>query len=665
MPLNLRLSAKKIKLILMPKILKFFPSLLIVLIFLFLFPKIVLAAEEFCSLTINPDPIFSNEEFSVKAKTNSKSNKFEAGMKPYKLILYHSTSPQAFPLGEMKLITSEPNADDYNTGENDPSECLEWNHNDEGERTSCKLTADQTDPGDQKDSWNMEGAESYKFGIQGPTIIQLFDKNNKFLCSKNTNVEATKIITAQVQQPLKDGEKLVISGVVKDHLQPVKGIGVKVTINEVAAPPTSTDESGSYIINTQDTKFFKLLNTREYRAVAKTTINGEDITGFAPFRVGEEPDSPDIIKPPDIYSRITLDQYHNEASKDYWSTTSLQVNSPPTGYVVLGSQGDILRDGKEKDGLIPLYDCLEGEDHYNSVDFAKCNKNGKAAKIGFIYKTERENTQALYNCEADGVKDRKSSVNKDCKDKKDADTIYSNKGVIGYSIKTITDCTPDSFSRNLPVKGSTTQFLSLFSRLQFNSYPDDVKEDVFNDTRNSEPVCIGVRDEFIFSLPVIGTEIDFGSLVCDLASVFGIQSSFCIQELRIGEKEQTFFLGNLTNTVYNAVMAPEASRTPTHKDLHDIKQSTGDETLGTLGGQLGGCSGVLNVDMPCMYVEPDKPSFVTEGGEDFDPTPTGDIFSRLCLMFNSNLPDGIVPPGFPPCPELKTYDPSTPSASIP
>ncbi len=603
-----------------------------------------------CILKINPNPIFSDKNFTLEARSTNNSAIFFSDRAPYSATITHSSPAKTESLGVMKMVRSDPNVDEESLGRNDPGECIEWNHDDEGKRTSCKTYAEDLDPGDREDSNALDNAGSFRFGVEGPVVIQVLDKNSNVICTKNTVIESAVKISVEVTDLENKDSPVVISGSVLDRLEPVKNKAVSITINDKTIT-VNTDEGGVFFSNDKIGAFFNLVDGREYLATAKVNINSQEESEGDSFNVGT-PIEKEEISPPNAFLRDSLSLYHNSLNKDYWSTSTEQA-TPQSPYTILGPQADLVKEAYGDENLVPLYDCLDGENHFTTTDFETCNKTSQVVRLGFIYKTEISNTLALYNCIGDNG-DSKVSTNEQCIDKEDATTIYENKGIIGYGLTQTKTCVP--LNRNAPVVSESTKYFSYFVRAQLLGFPSVIVEELKNNPKNNEDVCIGV--DSVFLVDVLGFELDFTSSVCSVLNIAGL-GSYCKQYLKIGDKDQTYRLGNETDTLYRGNFPPGDKTIPNDPNLADVGGTTGDSIVEHLGGQLGTCSGFLSVMLPCSTPKPDSPSYLREEDEQFEKSPTGDVYSRMCFFFQAYLPEGVVPKGFPECNRE-----ATPSATL-
>lgn len=621
-----------------------------------------------CTLTLNPEPVFLEEDFKINASTNM-DHIFKGDSAPYVArISYGIDKATGLPLEEVLgnlRLSHDPDDEtpicECREYDNEERKCVKWVEKDTCDQEDSRylvggdrINKDEVRCGGANDTASPRRAckeeqaeRTFRFDKYiGPAIVKIYEKDRdgqkgKLVCVKNTRVEPTRQITIDILEPVNLGDKIVIQGKVLDHLQPVKGIKVTITINDIIVD-TNTDEVGSYIYNLKDTTEWRLSSSQVYDAKATTTINGKGVIGLDKFGVGITPTDPS--QNPGVSPRVILNRYYHSFISDYWSTTSLQTSGALSSYHLEGSQGEPFSQN-EGGGLVPLYDCLKDEDHYNTTSLEACQKDGTATLIGFIYPGFSAGAHPLYVCKKDG--DHKTSLREDCRDDPEVPTDYkldteiAPNGLLGYA--------PDNQGCQSPGQNQavTAQRLnqdsSLTKRLlQGLSPKEEVLGDLEKNPLNAQNPCTGISEEKIDAFKII-LDINLKRLFCAIGSLFGVTGSFCTQDVEVGDGGTNKLL-NFSQATYN-ISGPNnlqlSPHSPDPKSIQDVKpEHKGSKTVSDLTSRLEehySATTFVPDDLK-QIVENYYQNSELEYGENFKEHRVGFTDATRCLMLQAIAP---------------------------
>lgn len=628
------------------------------------------------------DYIFKGEEFDLLAQYTdlTADHKFRASTLPYKVTVSYSRDPKTkLPgediLGDMKLIRSVPNNDERDLSKEDTQECIERNHDGD-----CTKYAEDLDPGDQIDSWTTQSLNKLKFDkLPGIASINVYEQatkdpiyTNHLVCSKQVSVVDKASITVSVGQPLNPGDKVNITGLVWDHLNPVSNAKVTLTIGSKTVTTTS-DSKGSYLYNSDTTSVWGLTTSNtSYTITASTSIGDQLYQGTANFGVGLVGPQTTGQLNTGVNPKVDLFRYTNGV--DHWTTTSLEIPSPPNPpFYQEEGQGQLYTLDDGSGPLIPIYDCTSSAGHFLSLfNDTKCNANLQGNilgstnnRLGYIYDPslpEPTGTHPLYQCKNDTTGEEKTTLTSDCKNQPTDSTPYHLESTLGYVLDVTGKC-PKLTYKNQDVTAPVDEDVLFSDKVSAdNIYPPVNQSNETNPNLDDTP-HIGISyNNFISSF--------FGKIVCSVTDLFG-GSSFCPQNLSLSQKGTNYLL-NKTNTLHGSLVYQNIQRSPqpynsaaiyddTQKASNDTCNN-GNQVVNTLTDKLGKDASLYSVEFPnqittdstnnsTQQLKNTNPDQKLEWGTNpLESERVGQYQPNRCLYFQGTFANNLIPQGFN-CPQ--------------
>ncbi|MBI3485844.1 hypothetical protein HY025_02760 [Candidatus Daviesbacteria bacterium] len=566
------------------------------------------------------DYIFNNEEFDLIAQYTdlTADHKFRQSSLPYTVTISYGKDPKTnLPfeniLGDMKLIRSVPNNDEKDLSKEDTQECIERNH-DYGDCTK----AEDLDPGDQIDSWTMQAINKLKFnqlpGLVSLNLYEKFDSSktpislNNLVCTKELKIVDKNTITVSVIQPLNLGDKVDISGTVQDHLRNVKGASVNITIGNRTVK-TATDDNGAYRYNQDDTATWNLtIPNSSFEVKVSTVLNGETIRASGNFGLALTGPLTSGQLNIGTAQKVQITRYFNPTTGDHWTSSQLQIPNPSTSYQQEEAQGELYVEDDGSGPLVPIYDCINGTNHYTSLfSDSKCNANGFDNRLGYIYNPQLNprptGTHPLYLCKkvdsSGAILDEKTSLSIDCKDKSSDITPYSLETTLGFALDSSISC--PKVPKGEEVKADVGKDQTFTTKVEkVNVYPGITSQNENNPNVADTPQ-VGVNyDNYISK--ILGDILS--QLKCAVSKGTGL-GNFCGQNLVLASG--TNLLKNKVDSlhgsyVYNIQRSPVPFNA---KALYDDPQDHcqyGNAVVSDLTNKLGNEASIYTVEFPKTLV---------------------------------------------------------------